>query len=259
MDHFKGFLVAMLAVCACAAAPRAPMHDIDPKADAVLRKMSGTLAAVKQFSYTASATTDQTLDNGQKVQLAKTVKVIVRRPDCIASSIVGDEENLQFMYCKKSVGLTNLRENCYAVAAVPDNIDAMFDTLAEKYGITTPLSDLMFSDPYAVLTERVRTGAYLGLHYVGETKCHHLAFRQEAVDWQIWIEDSEKALPRKVVITYKEVPGHPQFVAVLDDWNLDPQVSDSTFEFKPIPGCKQIELQTIRDSRAATPGANSKP
>ena len=31
------------------------------------------------------------------------------------------------------------------------------------------------------------------------------------MDWQIWIEQGEKALPRKLVITYKDSPGYPQF------------------------------------------------
>jgi len=30
------------------------------------------------------------------------------------------------------------------------------------------------------------------------------------VDWQIWIEQGEKPVPRKVVITYKELPARPQ-------------------------------------------------
>ena len=56
----------------------------------------------------------------------------------------------------------------------------------------------------------------LGSGVINGVECDYLAFRTEDVDWQIWVEDGERALPRKVVITFKDQPGYPQFVAVLN-------------------------------------------
>jgi len=81
-------------------------------------------------------------------------------------------------------------------------------------------------------------------------KCHHLAFRQEGIDWQIWIEDSDQALPRKLVITLKEQPGHPQYLALIDKWNLTPDAPDSAFEFTPPAGAKRIDLTPLSSSDA---------
>ncbi len=225
---------------------------VDPKADAALRKMGRTLQNAQSFSFELNDSVDQILDNGQKVQLEKIEKVLVRRPNAMSASVVGDLEEMQYVYRGTTMMLVNRKENCYALQDVPDTIDAMFDFLAEKYGIVAPLSDLMFADPYKTLVERVRFGTHMGMHSVRGVKCHHLAFRQEAIDWQIWIEDGEQALPRKVVITFKEQPGHPQFTAYIDKGNLSADAPDSAFDTTPPTDAKRIDLTPTAQPGKAT-------
>jgi hypothetical protein len=227
---------------------------VDPKVDAVLRKMGQTLASAKAFSFEVNDSVDQIMDNGQKIQFDKTVKVLVRHPNALAATTSGDLEDMQYTYDGKKLALLNRKQNCYAVQDVPDTIDAMFDFMAQKFGLTAPLSDLMFADPYQTLIARVRSGSYLGLHQVNGVKCHHLAFRQDVIDWQIWIEDSDRPVPRKVVITYKEQPGHPQFTAIIDKWDLSASAPDSAFAFSPPSGAKPVDL-----TPAVVPAGNSEP
>ena len=237
-------LALITAALAIAADEKVP-PGVDPKADAALRKLGQTLAAAKTLSFTITDSADHLLANGQKVQFEKMVQVIVRRPNALSAKVTGDVEEMQYAYRDKQLTIFNRRENCYAIQEVPDNLDAMFDFLAERFGITAPLSDLMFADPYKTLIERVRQGTYLGLHQVNGVKCHHLAFRQDVIDWQIWIEDGERAVPRKVVITFKEQPGHPQFTALLDKWDLSASPPDSAFEFAPPTGPNRIDLTPV--------------
>jgi hypothetical protein len=75
-----------------------------------------------------------------------------------------------------------------------------------------------------------------------ETKCDHLAFRQAGVDWQIWIEQGDKPVPRKVVITYKELPARPQYTSYLSDWNLSADVKDEQFVARIPEGAKKVEF-----------------
>src|SRR3954447_11083184 len=226
-------------------APSAP-PGVDPKADAILRSMGRTLAAAKTFSFEASETSDNFSPSGQKIQLGKTVKALVRRPGSISAVVNGDVENIAYYYRGKTVTIVNNLEHVYAVQDVPpDNADAMFDFLADRFRITAPLSDLMFADPYQAMIVHVRGGEYLGLHAVDGTKCHHLAFRQDAIDWQIWIEEGSQPLPRKVVITYKDLPGAPQFTAVLQKWELTSAAPDAAFEAKIPEGYKRVDLQPV--------------
>jgi hypothetical protein len=251
MNRLVACTFVILLFIAGAARP-APAQGVDPKADAVLRDMGRALTSAKAFSFEASETIDQVSPTGQKIQLAKAAKISLRRPNAIAAVVAGDMEDLAYYYRGKTLTIVNNLERAYAQQDVPDNIDAMFDFLAEKFRLTTPLSDLLFADPYKALIEHARSGEYLGLHQVNGTKCHHLAFRQDAIDWQIWVEEGSRALPRKVVITYKDLPASPQFVAVLDKWELSGQVPDSAFEAKIPQGAKRIDLQPV-DAPATRP------
>ena len=47
------------------------------------------------------------------------------------------------------------------------------------------------------------------------------------------------------MITYKSLPGQPEFIAFLDEWNLSPQLPDEIFVFNPPAGATKIDMQTI--------------
>ena len=121
----------------------------------------------------------------------------------------------------------------------------MLDFVMDEYDVTIPLADLLFSDPYETLTEHVESGEYLGLAVVGGTTCHHLAFRQDEIDWQIWIDVGSPSLPRKIVITYRELRGQPQYCATLTEWNLSPRLPDDVFEFRPPVDARQVEMDAL--------------
>ena len=118
----------------------------------------------------------------------------------------------------------------------------MIDELHERFGIDQPLSDFLFSDPYKVLTEHVQRGTYVGLHHVGKVQCHHLAFQQRRLDWQIWIDAGENPLPRKLLITFKRQAGEPQFTALLHRWDVNPSLADDTFQFQPPTDLKKVDF-----------------
>ena len=224
---------------------------VEPKADEILRRMSKHLADARQFSFEARDMVDEILDSGQKLQFSSTRRIAVRRPDRVSAEIVGDLLNERVRYDGSALTVLDIQQNVYGVIKVPDNIDEMLDYVAQRLGITMPLADLLFSDSYGAVIGQVRLGQYVGLHDVQGVRCHHLAFRQEGLDWQIWIEDGEKPLPRKLVITYKATPGQPQYIAILGEWNLSPQLPDSAFTLEIPEGVERVDLEAI--ATQATP------
>ena len=80
---------------------------------------------------------------------------------------------------------------------------------------------------------------------LGDRETEHLLFTQENVNWEIWIDAEGPPLPRKVVITRKNEPGSPQFVAVLGRWDLAAVPAADTFEFRPPPGAKQVTMRRL--------------
>jgi hypothetical protein len=242
-DVLVGLVLGSFAAAAAGqeAAP-VPM-GVDPKADAILRRMSEHLAAATRFQFEALEMVDELLDTGQKIQFSGTRRLSVRRPDKVLAEIAGDTIDERVCYDGKTLTLLDRRAKAYGTIEAPDTIDEALDFVAAYFGVTLPLSDLLFSDPYRAVIGQVRQGYYVGLHAVENVKCHHLAFRQDALDWQVWIEDGDRPLPRKLVITYKALPGQPQYIALLGKWDLSPDLPDSVFVPDVPEGTKKIDLK----------------
>lgn len=228
---------------ATASAPAEPARIIDQRADDALRELGRVLREAKAFRVEMDVVFDLLDVEEQKLQFSRHVSVELKRPDRLRGASIGDDWDKEYVYDGKQVAILDKRANCYSTIETPASVDAMLDFLDERYGMSLPTADLFYSDPYVVLTEFVEAGRYLGKHRVGEELCHHLAFRTPAVDWQIWLADGDKPLPRKLVVTYKDRPQSPQFCAVFRNWDLSPTVKDERFTFQPPHGWAQIPVQ----------------
>src|SRR6202040_2615713 len=136
-------------------------------------------------------------DDGQKIQLSNQRHLSVSRPNKMFGEDVGDTTDCALYYDGKTVTVHDRKQKTYAAEKVPGTVDAMLDDLHDRFDTHQTLADFLFADPYKMFMEHVQSGTYVGLHHVGKTKCHHLAYRQKLLDWQIWIDADEKQpLPR---------------------------------------------------------------
>ncbi len=179
---------------------------VGPRTDKLLRAMGDYLKTAKQLSFRAEITFDDMLPSGQKIQYAASNEIAVHRPDRVYAESQSDQGNMRFWYDGKNMTLMDVGLSVYAKVPVPSVIDAAMDHLMEKYGFSPPLVDFIYQDPYNTLIENVEFGFYVGLHNIDGIRCHHLAFVQKNIDWQIWIEDGNQMVPRKLTITYKNEP-----------------------------------------------------
>lgn len=68
---------------------------------------------------------------------------------------------------------------------------------------------------------------YMEKTTITDVPCDHLAvWTAGGVDFQVWIAQGSEPLPRRIVITYKDEHGQPQFWADFSNWNLSPDLSD---------------------------------
>jgi hypothetical protein len=221
-------------------------------ADGVLREMGDYLKAADQFSFHMEVTFDNVLPSGQKLQYAGSVDASVRRPNRLYSEFDGDLRSTIFWYDGENFTFLDRKRDVYSTQPSPPTLDATVDHIMDKYGFSIPLSDLAFSDPYASLMENVHFGLYVGLHSVDGVRSHHLAFVKKHIDWQIWIEDGKQPVPRKMVITYKTLPGSPQYTAVFSEWDMATRLPDSLFvvDAPAIGNANQIEFLENRNIKA---------
>ena len=239
--YSAALFVAVLLAAPLGAVQQNAEPGVDAQADRILREMGEYLKTAEEFSFRAEVAFDEIVGE-QKILFGGVAQLSVRRPNRLNVEYNGDERQSRVVFDGKTVTLFNAATNMYAVAEAPPEIDAALDRLFEVYGSSVPIADLVFADPYRTLIENAETGFVVGKHSVNGTRCNHLAFMQEGIDWQIWIEDGPRPVPRKMVITYIDEPGSPQYIAELSDWNFHPRLSDHYFTFRPPVGSDKIEF-----------------
>lgn len=238
-------LLALVVLVAAVAAPvevRAQPAGVDADALKVLRRMTDYLSDIQQFSVDAQTTLEAVLVSGQKIQFDAAAKLTVQRPNKLRAERSGDIVSQAFYYDGKTLTLYNPTERYYASVPAPDTIEAMLDFARDSLDIFAPASDLVLKDAYARLMQDVVSGFVVGKAAIGGAKCDHLAFSGPVVDWQIWIQDGDRPLPRKYVITTKYLAGAPQYTVIMSNWNLAPGVSASRFSFTPPQGATKIDF-----------------
>jgi hypothetical protein len=232
-----------------------PARSVEARAEQELKRMGEFLAGLPHFALEAEETFDEIPDGQLRRQLTNVRRVAVERPNHFAADVTGDTLNRASWYDGRTVTVLDKEHNVYATIEAPGTIDATLDKLVDEYGVVLPLVDVLYSDSYAVLMEGVTYGRYLGIHQAAGVDCHHLAFSQATIEWQIWIDAGDKPLPRKLVISYVQEPGEPQYGAVIRRWNLESKAPEGLFTFEAPEGAQKIDAKDMkpRESEDVTP------
>jgi hypothetical protein len=199
------------------------------QADRLLRQMSDYIGSADQFTFHADISFDHMLPSGQKLQYSAIEDVALRRPGRLYVEWHGDLGDRKFWYDGKSITLYDPAAPFYTAEAAPPDIDSMLDSLVPRLDFAPPLADFLYHDPYQSTRRKVQYGIYLGINDVNGRSCHTLAFVEQDIDWQIWIDTGPQLTPCKLVITYKTQPGQPQFTAIFTDWNFAPRIAEPVF------------------------------
>ena len=216
--------------------------NIDEEALEILKQATDYLTGLEQLHLKAYKEWDVVQETGQKLQFSTSFEVSLKRPDRLFASFRDDDGNIRRLwYDGKTVTMYDEREKVYGQIPAGQTIDEMLDYLEIVIQYPLPLADLFYND-LSSLSGRARSGMYLGISFVENSACDHLSFRGESVDWQFWVERGEKPLIRKIVITYKALPGEPQLSARLSEWDVKPSLSDTLFQFSQPEGARRIQV-----------------
>ena len=148
---------------------------------------------------------------------------------------------------------TSTTSNPVLINGVPSEIRVVVQPPA-----TTPPPAVPLEGTHWTLTELIskkvppadgRAEAYLqftadGNRISGSTGCNRLTGTYEKND---------KALPRRLIVTYRSEPGQPSYVAELSDWNFSIHPTDADFTFQPPEGATPVELKPVANAPAGKP------
>jgi hypothetical protein len=245
--------ITLAGLTVCAAPPERTKPGLDPEADALLHRMGDFLAQSRCFSVDAEIWQDVQLASGQQVQTGRTVELEVKRPNRFHAEVRSAHRNRALFYDGTQITLLNRTEKFYGTIPAPPSLNQALDVAVEQFGITMPLEDLIVSDPYPSVIRKIVSGIDLGPVKVLGVKCEHLAFSLGAIDWQLWIQEGSTPVPKKIVITYKDEIGTPEYTAILSHWNFQTSLPDSRFRFIDTSGASKIDVTAIKSRNLAHP------
>ena len=214
----------------------------DAKAIEVMKQMSVYTASLDRVAIKGTAFSDARLGAGLLVSNSEEVHVSIKRPGSMRITNF-DGENTKGIYFDDGLLTVFSSENkFYAQAPIPKEIDAAMNFVLEELGIEPPLMDLIYKDAFAQMVSSEYEVIYLmDKSLIGGKNCHHIVIRGPESDVQLWVEEGDRPLPRKIMITSKWEGGSPRFVANMN-WESDPKFNAGLFEFKAPEGAMKIEF-----------------
>ena len=226
---------------AAATAPSTPR--VDPDAMQALQKMSAFLSGLNSFQLQSQTSLDVVTMQGQRLQLDGVTTYKVRRPNGFVITVDSDLKQRTFVYDGKSFTIVAPKLGYYATAAAPPTIRETLQRINDRFGVQLPLEDLFrWNDPSSAAAREQITSAFkVGTATLDGVETDQYAFRQGDVDWQVWIQQGDQPVPRKVVIVDRTDPANPGYTARLT-WTLNPGLTDADFAFRPDPGMKPIRF-----------------
>lgn len=225
---------------------------------AALTRMSEFLSSRPALRFEADIYYDAVQPSGQKLEFGSQRRIALRRPDHARVEVShwdGEEELVTFDGQRLSVAIPNL--HVYASTEFRGTSAEAFEHLVTEYDVASPLSDLLRGDLPEEVASRVRSARHLGTVTIAGTRCDHLAFRGERVDFQLFVRQGQEPVPIRFAIDYHAEAGRPQFRAQLGSWDWAPELPESLFQFLPPVGSQRVAFPELLDLLLGSTAAES--
>lgn len=214
----------------------------DPRAVEVLNNMAAYTSSLDKFVVSGEAYADARLDAGLIVSNAAELTMKIDRPSSLSLSNF-DGLNTKNIYLDNGkLTVFDTEQNFYAHATVPEDIGKGMLYALEELEVEAPLGELFFAEgALDILLDGTEVLYLTDKSRINGVDCHHLALRGAEVDVQMWVEEGDKPVPRKIQMTMKWDGGSPRYSAVLN-WETVSEFDSNTFDFKPPEGAMEIQF-----------------
>ena len=206
-----------------------------------LSGMAAYLATLPGFEVSLVGSYDAVQESGQKIEFNEVRAVAVSRPDKLRVEQRRSDGVLDLVvFDGKTMTVFNGEAGVYAQAPQPGSLDDAVVYFVRDLGMRLPLAALLTTRFEAELQQRVTSVDYVEYTEILPLPAHHIAGRTAAVDFQVWIADGDQPLPLRIVLTYVNEPGQPQFRAQFLDWRLQAPEGTGAFTFTPPADARPI-------------------
>jgi len=195
-----------------------------------------------QFVIKGEKFADARLDAGLIVSNPSEITVKVDRPNSMYLESFDGLNTRKIYIHEGKLTVFNSERNFYARAEVPEKIQDAMQFAMQEFELDMPLGDLFFADSTVALMTDQDTLLYLtDKSRIGGTDCHHIAVRGDEIDLQLWVEEGERPVPRKISMAMKWEGGSPRNIALME-WSSMSGFDPKVFEFKAPEGAHEIQF-----------------
>lgn len=242
MKGVMGVVVLASTIMLAACFPKE--FDVDKKADTLLRMMSSKIGEAQQIAVLEERVIDPAFLMGEGLPELSEIRIFVKRPDKLRVRVTGRDYERQLYYDGREFAIFDVTAKRYTIVPAPDNLDELIEQLEERFDVTLPAADFIVSDPYSRITENITSGRYLGVEKFDGREHHHLTFREEYLDWDLWIS-VDRHLPTKFILTSRSLEGNPAVEGKFIEIDLEAKFEDEFFRFAPPEGIEKIPMKPL--------------
>jgi hypothetical protein len=230
------FLLSVVLLASSIASAEPPPDPFE-----IVRLASDRLSNASSFSFHIEKRFDVVLNDGAKAEYSGALDVMATRSRGLYMDYGDDVSAKRVWYDGRTMTILDSLKNLYVTVNAVGTVSEALTRIELDYGAKMPLAPLLKKKLLEHL-KPIQRSSYLGIHDAEGDPCHHLLFRGERVDIQIWITTDDTSLMRKLVVTFWEIEGSPQQSLTFSDWNLEADIGPDAFNPKLPEGAMEIEF-----------------
>jgi hypothetical protein len=219
----------LLGAAACGA--RDPQTDAEKLARGreIVERMDAKLAGAKAFSVHTSEARTQVRPSGRSEEVKTARDIIVRRPDRLHFKVAGGQD-AEAWYDGVGLTLALHKQKVFGQSRMPETLDRALDAIQERYGVSLPIGDLLYSSPAKALLTDSTQGGWAGRETLNGVATDHVAFTDRGVEWALWVPSAGDPVPTRLVATFPHNKRLRHVDVTFSSWNFSPEAPDKVFD-----------------------------
>ena len=199
------------------------------------------LSSLDKYAFDAVIYDKYTMGDGEEARFKHRVSVKLERPGNLRVDVKGDTKDRTSYFNNGVFTMVDHDIGFYGQLQTPKTIDGALDFIINKYGITAPLTSLLYSD----MKKRAKfsTSKNFGVKDVGGVPCDYVAFRKKNKTIHIWITRGEKPLVKAYSVI--EVTKNETFrIDTSIVWKDAVSIKENDFVFTAPKGVTKISVES---------------
>jgi hypothetical protein len=237
MKHFLLAIIGLVLLC--------PVKAQDPRVDTVavmiIDHMASVIGELNSCSFTLNTSIDANDPDFGLITQHETDQVYLSGPNKMHINFNGDKGHRGFWFNGLTSILYSYDENNYVTFEAPETTIAMIDSINKNYGIEFPAADFFNPTITDYLLNIFDDLVFVGKKTLNGSECLLVRASNAEMIAEIWLSSDAFMLPQKFIIIYKNGE-NKQYEASFSNWNLNPDIPSSVFEFIQPPKARKISI-----------------